>query len=104
MLRHKLPQARLQQIIGEAVAVEKKFVDESLPVGLIGYTPCVIAVASSFQDQRDDDVHIRAFRRRPSVSGAGLPETVRSCEPVRVDDGHILARQDELFRYVACRC
>lgn len=36
MLKHKLPQEEVTQIIADAVAIEKEFITEALPVNLIG--------------------------------------------------------------------
>ena len=36
MLRHKLPQSRIEEIVRQAVKIEKGFVCESLPCNLIG--------------------------------------------------------------------
>lgn len=36
MLQNKLPEAKVKEIIGDAVAIEKEFITEALPVDLIG--------------------------------------------------------------------
>uniref|UniRef100_A0A7S2QT76 Uncharacterized protein n=1 Tax=Chlamydomonas chlamydogama TaxID=225041 RepID=A0A7S2QT76_9CHLO len=36
MIRHKLPQERIEEIVSEAVSIEKEFITDSLPVELIG--------------------------------------------------------------------
>lgn len=51
-LKHKLPQQCVQQIIREAVVVERKFICESLPCDLIGMNSVVMAQYIEFVADR----------------------------------------------------
>jgi ribonucleotide reductase beta subunit family protein with ferritin-like domain len=52
MLEHKLPQTRVHAIIAEAVACEKEFVTEALPVDLIGMNKDLMAQYIEFVADR----------------------------------------------------
>lgn len=51
-LKHKLPEERVQQIIREAVVVERKFICESLPCDLIGMNSVVMTQYIEFVADR----------------------------------------------------
>ena len=80
MLAHKISQMNIEAIVKPAVAIQIKFICDALPVALIGM----------------DSTSMREYIE--FVAGPGSPGHPAVHQPVRVDGGSVVARQDQFLR------